>query len=106
MPEKLQDFLAFGVLSKDNLTFVHEPRKLPLVLSHEEVARLLEAAPGVKYKAALSAAYTVAGFTGARWISRISPWCTLATGPLSQAIVAASQLISVILPPSAASPRQ
>jgi site-specific recombinase XerD len=36
-----------------HLTFVHEPRKLPVVLSPEEVARLLEAAPGVKYKAAL-----------------------------------------------------
>ena len=39
------------------LTFVYEPRKLPIVLSPEEVARLLEAAPGIKYKAALSAAY-------------------------------------------------
>jgi integrase/recombinase XerD len=40
-----------------HLTFVHEPRKLPVVLSPEEVARFLEAAPGVKYKAAFSAAY-------------------------------------------------
>jgi site-specific recombinase XerD len=40
-----------------HLTFVREPRKLPAVLSSEEVARLLEAAPGPKYKAALSAAY-------------------------------------------------
>jgi integrase/recombinase XerD len=40
-----------------HLTFVHEPRKLPLVLSPEEVARFLEAAPGIKYKAALSVAY-------------------------------------------------
>jgi site-specific recombinase XerD len=39
------------------LTFVREPRKIPVVLSPEEVARLLEAAPGPKYKAALSAAY-------------------------------------------------
>jgi integrase/recombinase XerD len=39
------------------LTFVAEPRKIPLVLSPEEVARVLEAAPGPKYKAALSAAY-------------------------------------------------
>src|SRR6266536_3050445 len=39
------------------LAIVHQPRKLPLVLSPEEVARLLEAAPGPKYKAALSAAY-------------------------------------------------
>jgi site-specific recombinase XerD len=37
--------------------FVHEPRKLPVVLSPEEVARLLDAAPGLKYKAALSVAY-------------------------------------------------
>ncbi|HME25030.1 MAG TPA: tyrosine-type recombinase/integrase [Acetobacteraceae bacterium] len=39
------------------LTFVAEPRKIPNVLSPEEVARFLEAAPGPKYKAALSAAY-------------------------------------------------
>jgi integrase/recombinase XerD len=36
---------------------IHEPRKLPVVLSPEEVARLLDAAPGLKYKAALSIAY-------------------------------------------------
>jgi hypothetical protein len=35
--------------------FVYEPRKLPRVLSPEEVLRLLEAAPGPKHKAALSA---------------------------------------------------
>ena len=40
-----------------HLTFVREPRKIPVVLSPEEVTRLLEAAPGPKYKAALSAAY-------------------------------------------------
>jgi site-specific recombinase XerD len=37
--------------------FVREPRKLPLVLSPAEVARLLEAAPSLKSKAALSVAY-------------------------------------------------
>ncbi len=37
--------------------FIHEARKLPVVLSPEEVARLLDAAPGLKYKAALSVAY-------------------------------------------------
>jgi integrase len=36
---------------------VREPRKIPVILSPEEVARLLEAGPGPKYKAALSAAY-------------------------------------------------
>jgi site-specific recombinase XerD len=41
----------------ERTAFVHEPRKLPVVLSPEEVARLLEAAPSLKYKAALSVAY-------------------------------------------------
>jgi site-specific recombinase XerD len=40
-----------------DLAFVREPRKLPVVLAPEEVARLLDAAPGLKYKAALSVAY-------------------------------------------------
>src|SRR6202049_2791585 len=40
-----------------HLVFVYEPRKLPRVLSPEEVLRLLEAVPGPKHKAALSVAY-------------------------------------------------
>ena len=40
-----------------HLVFVYEPRKLPRVLSPEQVLRLLEAAPGPKHKAALSVAY-------------------------------------------------
>jgi hypothetical protein len=39
------------------MSHVHQPRKLPQVLSGEEVTRLLEAAPGLKYRAALSVAY-------------------------------------------------
>jgi len=39
------------------MTTVREPRRLPVVLSPEEVRRLLDAAPGLKYKAALSLAY-------------------------------------------------
>jgi integrase len=39
------------------LPFISEPRKLPIVLSPAEVARLLDAAPGLNYKAALSVAY-------------------------------------------------
>ncbi len=39
------------------LRIVNEPRRAPVVLSPEEVARLLQAAPGLKYKAALSVAY-------------------------------------------------
>jgi site-specific recombinase XerD len=41
-----------------HLTFVREPRKIPVILSPEEIGRLLEAAPGPKYKAAMSAAYS------------------------------------------------
>jgi site-specific recombinase XerD len=40
-----------------HLVFVYEPRKLPRVLSPEEVLRLLEAARNPKHKAALSVAY-------------------------------------------------
>ena len=39
------------------MTTVREPRKLPVVLSPAEVARLLDAALGPKYRAALSVAY-------------------------------------------------
>src|SRR6202789_3141619 len=39
------------------LVLARHPRKLPDVLSVEEVGRLLEAAPGAKYKAALGTAY-------------------------------------------------
>ncbi|CTQ58474.1 tyrosine-type recombinase/integrase [Roseibium album] len=39
------------------LVITRNPRKLPEVLSVEEAARLLEAAPGIKYKAALGVAY-------------------------------------------------
>src|SRR5271165_1994138 len=43
-----------GVYLQARLT---KPRKAPVVLSQEEVARLLQAAPSLKYKAALSVAY-------------------------------------------------
>src|SRR6266700_5433549 len=48
--------------------FIHEPCKLPVVLSQQEMARLLDAAPGLKYKAALSVAYG-AGMRAAEVIS-------------------------------------
>jgi site-specific recombinase XerD len=41
----------------EHTTFIREPRRLPVVLSPQEVARLLNAAPGLRYKAALSVAY-------------------------------------------------
>ena len=49
-----------------HLTFVREPRRIPVILSLEEIARLLEAAPGPKSKAALSAAYG-AGLRSPKW---------------------------------------
>ena len=51
-----------------DLPFIKGPRKLPVVLSPQEVARLLDAAPGLKYKAALSVAYG-AGLRAAEIIS-------------------------------------
>jgi integrase/recombinase XerD len=39
------------------MSAVHLPRKLPVVLSSEEVTRLLDAASNLKYKAALAVAY-------------------------------------------------
>src|SRR5580692_6494831 len=39
------------------LTIVQRPRRLPAVLSVEEISLLLQAAPGPKYKAAFAAAY-------------------------------------------------
>ena len=52
----------FGVTLQRNdanagMTTVREPNKLPVVLSPQEVERLLDAAPGLKYRAALSLAY-------------------------------------------------
>ncbi len=40
-----------------HLRILKQPQKLPVVLTTEEVARLLEAAPGPKYKAAIAVAY-------------------------------------------------
>ena len=48
------------------MSHVHQPRKLPTVLSREEAERFLEAAPGLKYKAAFSVAYG-AGLRAAEW---------------------------------------
>ena len=39
------------------MSYVHQPRKLPIVLSAEEVERVIEAAGSLKYQAALSVAY-------------------------------------------------
>jgi integrase/recombinase XerD len=52
----------------EHTAFIHEPRRLPVVLSPQEVARLLDAAPGLKYRAALSVAYG-AGLRAAEVVS-------------------------------------
>jgi site-specific recombinase XerD len=43
--------------AEDGMTTVRTPRRLPEILSPDEVARLLAAAPGLKYRAALSVGY-------------------------------------------------
>ena len=56
----LRFFFEVTVGSKDivgKLKTVPVPRKLPIVLSREEVSRLLEATSSLKYKAAFSVAY-------------------------------------------------
>ena len=41
----------------ERIPVLREPKRLPTILTPEEVARLLAAAPGMKYRAALSVAY-------------------------------------------------
>jgi len=41
----------------DQIEYIAEPQKIPLVLSPEEVRRLLDAAPGFKYRLLLSLTY-------------------------------------------------
>jgi integrase/recombinase XerD len=41
----------------DYIPIVRQPQRLPVVLTQEEVARVLEAAPGLKWRTALSVAY-------------------------------------------------
>ena len=77
----------------ERATFVREPRKLPVVLSPEEVARFLDAAPSLKYKAALSVAYgaglrvsevvalKVSDIDSKRMIIRVELKWTLEIGP-------------------------
>lgn len=85
-----------------NLPVAREPRKAPVILSPEEVARMLEAAPGVKYKAALSVAYgaglrvsevvalKVSDIDSARMMIRIEP----PQGPLCDAVAAAARPVA------------
>jgi hypothetical protein len=59
----------------EHTTFIREPRKRPVGLSPEEVARLLNAAPSLKHKAALSVAYGPA-CAQPRWFHSRSPTST------------------------------
>jgi len=52
----------YGVTMKqanlpESIPYAHEPRKLPVILSADEVVRFLEAVPGLKSRTALTAAY-------------------------------------------------
>jgi site-specific recombinase XerC len=53
------------------LTIVREPRRLPAVLSVEEVTLLLQAAPGPKYKAAFATAGACSGEGRGRRAARL-----------------------------------
>src|SRR5882757_5842483 len=53
------------------LTIVREPRRLPAVLSVEEVTLLLQAAPGPKYKAAFATAGACPGEGRGRRAARL-----------------------------------
>ena len=52
------------------LTVVRQPRRLPTVLSTEEIALLLQAAPGLKHKAAFAIAGACPGAGRGRWAAR------------------------------------
>lgn len=55
-----------------DMTTVRAPRKLPVVLSPAEVTRLMDAAPGLKYRAALSLSYG-AGLSASEVVSLRAP---------------------------------
>jgi hypothetical protein len=59
---------------------VHVPRTLPVVLSREEVARLIAAAPNLKHQTALSVAYELA--TNTRTLA--SEECRVAFLPIGE----------------------
>jgi site-specific recombinase XerD len=67
------------------LVLARYPRKLPAVLSVEEVGQLLESAPGIKYKAILGAAYgaglRVSEVANCRFPRRTDPGFPLRTDP-------------------------
>lgn len=45
---------------------VRVPRRLPVILSPDEVGRLIAAAPNLKHQAAMSVAYGAGAFASAR----------------------------------------
>ncbi|NKL34980.1 hypothetical protein GFL49_14435 [Rhizobium leguminosarum bv. viciae] len=92
------------------LVITRNPRKLPDVLSIEEAARLLEAAPGIKYKAALGVAYG-AGLRVSEFIRRfllhvlprgfhrIRHYGLLAGSSRKTSIASARELLNAVPPP-------
>ena len=55
----------------EHTTFIREPRKLPVALSSEEVARLLNAAPGLKWPSATALVHLA--FAQAHRLQRSNP---------------------------------
>src|SRR3546814_19446523 len=71
--------------AQTGMTTVREPRRLSVILSPGEVARLLDAAPGLKAKAALSVSYGA----GLRAAEAVSPQFTdIDTSPQDRKSVA------------------
>jgi hypothetical protein len=77
------------------LTVVRQPRKLPLVLSAQEVALLLEAAPGPKYKAALATAYG-AGLRVAEVVARTITAVQRENDPAEDAVIEEGEVIEAL----------
>ena len=61
----------------DQIEYIAEPQKIPLVLSPEEVRRLLAAAPGFKYRLLLSLTYGC-GLRAPKWCRS---GCPISTAP-------------------------
>src|SRR5712672_2222642 len=93
------------------LVLARYPRKLPAVLSVEEVGRLLEAAPGIKYKAILGTAYGAVTLAPHEFIRRfllhvlphgfhrIRHYGLLASSARKTHIAQARELLAVAPPP-------
>jgi len=98
----------------DRIVSAKEPKKLPVVLSAEEITRFLQAVPGLRSRAALTAAYgaglrvsEVAGLKvrdidSSRMVIRVEHGKGGRQGPLRHAIAAAARNPACLLAPGQA----